>query len=271
MRLHLPLLAAFTLTLGAPLASAQTVTNVNWFRGGEADTSPTNGATVTTAVDSGTAVANFTVIAGTPTYNSTSVAPAAHLRFGASTFSYNFDGSSYFINNSPTTLTTNFGMEAWINPASASGTQPIFLNGSGGDGYGLYIIGGNYQMLFGGVSIQDTGIAATPGTWTEFAFINQFGFNTLYINGVSVGSTFPGTMHTPTSNMFLGADSTVTHFTGQIDEARIFTWSPGFSVTDLNYTATPIPEPSTYGLVGALAALGLAAWKKRRAIVATKA
>lgn len=259
-------LLALALSTSYFQASAQTVTNVNWFRGGEADTSPTNGGSVITAVDSGTAAANLTFGGGTPTYTTSSLAPAAHLRFGVSTFSYDFDGSSYLSSSTATNLTTNFGMEAWVNPASTSGTQTIFLNGQGGNGYGLYITDGTYQVLFGGIAFFDTGVVVTPGTWTHFAFVNQFGSNTMYINGVSVGGTFGGTPDTPTVSMYLGKDSGTTAFTGQIDEARIFTWSPGFSVTDLNYTATPIPEPSTYGLIGSLAALGFVAWTKRRTV-----
>jgi hypothetical protein len=249
-------------------ANAQFASNISWYKGGEADSSVSNGGSVSTSVDSGSAANNLGVNAGTPTWSTAKYPPSGNLRFGASTTSYTFDGNSGLFSGSvSTTATQNFGLEAWVNPTSASGTQAIFLNGNGSNGYGLYINGGDYQVLMGVNTFFDTGVAVTPNVWTEFALVDQFHSNTMYINGISTGGTFTATPTTPAQNVFLGDDSGGDTFTGQIDEARIFSFA-GFTVTELNYQTAVVPEPAAWGGVGSAVALGLAMLKRRKTTTA---
>jgi len=259
----------------------------SWYAGGEADASPTNGGDVVTAVDSQLSAYNMTVGAGTPAWDSSSVAPAANLQAasalsgfgGTSSFSYSFDGSSYLSTNLNSTMATaNFGIEAWVNPASSSAAyQNIFYNGNPDtNGYGLQIVLNNsgvdsgestYQVVLGGDLQIDTQVVVTPGAWTEFAYVNLGGDIDVYLDGALIAAASgSATPFAPSGGMSLGGDPyDGGEFTGQIDEARLFYFAPGAfnAAMDLNYV-TAVPEPGTWGLLGGLGALGLVIIKKRK-------
>jgi hypothetical protein len=271
--------AAFLLVFAAggfSTAHAQAPTGAaEWYQGGEADANPVNGGAVTTAVDSGFAGANLTAM-GTPLWDSTNFAPAAHLQpanstlgfGGPSTFSYSFDGGSYFNGTNIASLDqNNFGMEAWVDPASTTGSQMLlyYNDPASGNGWSLTIQSGDYVIndFGGGYNYsENTGVAATPGVWTDFALVQVSGNLDAYINGslttTTLGISGMAAPTSPTGLILLGGDS-VDNFQGQIDDARIFTFSAGnFSAADdLNFVPanrdgiTTLIVPGTANIFGA--------------------
>ena len=172
-------LAAVTLAL-APSARA-TVTPVSWWRLGENDPGAANGATAATTTN---LLGGVMKLIGGPDYT-TNVSSAAAGDVG-STLALNLPGNnSYGTNAHFAALTNNFGIELWVNPASNNATACLAYNGnSGGNGWGLYIIGGQFKGLFGGVPSFGAAAAATS-VWTHLALVRNNGTNVLYVNGVA--------------------------------------------------------------------------------------
>jgi hypothetical protein len=148
-----------------------------------------------------------------------------------------FTNSAYALTNSvASTLTDNFGIECWVKPVSAGGVQVIAYNGNTSlNGWGLIINGSTYMALLGG-QVQWGTSTVVPNTWTHLALVRNNGTATFYVNGIPEGTNLMA------PNPVLGAfglaappeSPTSEFFTGELDEARIFTFAPGkFSDSDL--------------------------------------
>ena len=125
------------------------------------------------------------------------------------------------------TLTDNFGIEAWVNPDVAVGghTYVIAFNGAG-NGWGIYQSGSTYSGLLGGVGTVGSG-TATVGTWTHVALVRSGGVATFYVNGVPSGATSATAPLTPTIGFAIGSTAQALPsqaFSGAIDEVRVFTF-----------------------------------------------
>lgn len=157
-----------------------------------------------------------------------------------------FNGAGQYLSNAGfSTLTNNFGIEAWVMPNSTNvGNCIIAYNGNTGlDGWGLLQSGNTFSGNFGGVTIIGSA-SATPNAWTHLALVRNNGTNTFFVNGVPVG-TSSNAPASPSSGFSLGAppqSPTGQFFNGAIDEVRVFTFAPGeFNASDLWYS---IPPPS---------------------------
>jgi hypothetical protein len=229
-------LATQFIALGAGMLFAiraqATVTNIVWYRLGENDPGAAPGITVTNAV-------NFVgghnlTFAGAATYSSdVSTSAVAHT---GSSLSVDMMNSAFATNTIVSTLVTNFGMEAWVKPASTAGGQIIMYNGNTATGgWGIVIGSSNYMALFGGKTGFGTA-PVVPNVWTHVALVRDGTASTLYVNGSPV-ATSPATPGVPAGNFALGAPpqaQTNQFFTGLLDEARVFTFAPGqFSTNDL--------------------------------------
>ncbi len=171
-----------------------------------------------------------------------------------------FNGTGGSTGSTVTNVTTNFGMEVWVAPTTTSGTQAIAYNGdSGSSGFGLYIAGGVFNFLYGGVVITSIANIST-NQWQELAVVNVGGTTKYYLNGNMVGSTFvsptPASGGTITPRMTIGTGNQgalAENFSGNIYGLNVFTFSADAfnAATDLMQSTPPtVPEPASLALLG---------------------
>jgi len=233
-------LAGILLFATSPLAQAD-ITVLHYYRMGEDDPGVVQQGATTSQTRDSVGTNDLTLIGGLP--YSTNVSAVAQARVD-SDFSVNFgagrNGCSAAL---ASTLRDNFGLEAWVKANSPSNSGTIAYNGNPStSGWGLIQNGTNFQGLFGGVAIFGTNAVVT-NVWTHLALVRDSGGATLYVNGVSAGTT-AGAPNAPAG--FFGVDappqvSSGQVFPGQIDELRVFTFGAGqFSTNDLllNYTVS---------------------------------
>lgn len=237
------------------LPATATVTVLNQWRLGEADTGASAGSAGAAATVDSVGGFNLNKV-GAPTYSS-DVPP----RIG-SMLSMAFNGTTDQYQNASgvaSTLTDNFGVEAWVKwNAGSPGSASIVYNGnSSNSGWGIYQYGTMYGLLYGG----NLGQSVTPvsNQWTELALVRDNGTTTFYVNGVASYSTATGP-NAPAGGVAIGGNSLTSGtelFNGQIDEVRIFSFAPGqFSAGDLNLPP-PMPTPALDARALALLVLGL--------------
>src|SRR5579863_7231125 len=134
-RLCLVFLAPLVLLTFA--TSAHAVVNVlDYWRLGENDPGAANGAQATNFVD--VVAGNDMPVTGSATYSSDVSAQASSHVFGAlsAAFSNGAQAATFSVSDE----TVDFGIEAWIKPASVTTGQAIIYNGdSGNTGWGIYV------------------------------------------------------------------------------------------------------------------------------------
>ena len=88
--------------------------------------------------------------------------------------------------------------------------------------------------------VDTIGIDFTPGEWVQIALVHENGILSAYRNGLLVGSVASGTTAVPNHNrgdgkLYIGGNGrsdTIPHFSGKIDEVRL--WNTSFSGTTLS-------------------------------------
>jgi sugar lactone lactonase YvrE len=225
------LVLALNLAL-SPAASAA-ITVVSYWRIGEFDPGASPGTTTPTIRDASVGAHHLKITGPAYYSNDVAVAAVAHV---SSSLSLNFTSSAFASNSIVSTATDNFGIEAWVKPASVNAGQVIAYNGSTAtSGWGIMVSGSNYLALFGGRDIWGVG-AATPNVWTHVALVRDSGVATIYTNGIAAGTSvaFP---NVPSGDFALAAPPQAPNsqfLTGLVDEVRVFTFAPGqFSTNDL--------------------------------------
>lgn len=248
-----------SLVLGSAAMPAQAaITVLNQWHLGEADAGASaGGAGAATTVDS---VGGFNLNKVGASVYASDVPPNI-----GSTLSMTFNGTTDEYMNATSvasTLTDNFGIEAWVkSDGNNVGNGGIAYNGNTStSGWGIYRLGANYGLLYGG------NIAATGGpistTWKELALVRDNGVTTFYIDGVAKYTTTTGP-NPPAGGVGIGGNPLVSGgelFGGSIDEVRIFSFAPGaFTVGDLNLPPPPplVPAPASGLRSLGLLALGL--------------
>jgi len=238
MKTRLALACVAVLLVASP-GSRAAITVLDYYRLGETEPGAANSGVITNANDS-TGLKNLTVMGGPLWSSNVSVEAASSLsaRFSSAQ-------PQYGTNSVLSTLTDNFGIEAWVNPTITILNHTIAYNGDSGlNGWGVIQSGNTYQGLFGGVVAFGSG-AVTANGWTHVALVRASGTATLYVNGVASGTTTNAP--NPPSGLFAIAitpqNLSADRFVGWLDEVRVFTFAPGqFSTNDLlnvNYT-TPV-------------------------------
>jgi hypothetical protein len=249
--MKLRLLPRIYLTLWGALAVAQpavgVVSDIALYRLGEEDPGAVDGASGNDSTIDSVGALDLSR-ADAPTYSSDVPLPIA------SSLSMNFDGDGdrYAIGAVATTLTDNFGLEAWVRSDGAAANGVIGYNGDTSfGGWGLfYDMSGLYRVLFGGVTFFGSAPATTD--WTHLAVVRDSGIATFYVNGVPQGTTGDAPnapTAVPSGGVMIGGNLTGGEFfDGRVDEVRIFSFDPGeFSVTDLNLSF-PAPTPAVPAL-----------------------
>ncbi|BDX38975.1 hypothetical protein CYCD_23300 [Tenuifilaceae bacterium CYCD] len=148
----------------------------------------------------------------------------------------NFDGSNDYVviaDNDALDLTTNYTIEAWINPTAFNQGMGIVskYQSSGDKGYFLrFSWDSNPAIQFDGYSTA-TGLLTT-GKWYHIAAANDNGTRHLYLNGVEQSLISGGEgVVANTSPLRIGSDYSARYFSGSIDEVRI--WSAARSQSDI--------------------------------------
>lgn len=221
----------------------QTVEAVAAWRMGESDPGAAHGSpSAGTANELG-----GSLLFNTPATFTSSVSPAA-AGWLDSRLALQFSSGTHASGDVVTGLTDNFGLELWVKPDTAAGTQCLAYNGSSAaSGWGLYLLAGKYQGLIGGRALLE-GPTAIPGVWTHLALVRDSGVMTLYINGTATATSAvaPGV---PAGRFALGVQPqtlSAEFFAGSMDEVRVFGVSPGlFTPADLQYQPS---EPIAHSL-----------------------
>jgi hypothetical protein len=229
---RIPAVLGLAMALAAPLHAA--VTNAAWYRLGESDPGAASGG-ISFGSQNSSGVNHLTSF-GLPRYTN-AVSTTAALAVDSS-LALSFDGISQYLSNAVfTPQTFNFGVEAWVRPASINpGTYYIASYGHPDfGGWSLARVGNQYRVYYG-ISPVMTGGIATPGVWTHVALVRDSFVGTLYVDGVAVGST-TDFANGSAGSFTVGARAAVPatdFFAGEIDEVRIFNFEPGqFSTNDL--------------------------------------
>jgi hypothetical protein len=225
----------FTLLLaGARSPQAQAaVTPVSHWRLGENDAGAIGGSPCSSTADP---VGGRPLQFAPAVFWDIGVSSTAAARVGSTLCLRAYGGESAGTNAAIPSLTNNFGLELWVNPSTLSGNQCLAYNGnSGSSGWGLYLIGNQYQGLFGGIGFVGTA-TATASTWTHLALVRDNGTTTLYVNGVAAGSLGSAPISPSGRFAIMGQPQNTTQerLNGLLDEVRVFTFAPGsFSTNDL--------------------------------------
>ena len=177
-----------------------------------------------------------------------------------STTQSKFGGTSVFFNGTTDYIqgtvqapgTSDFTLEGWVNFSSvpATGSSPTFFSiigtsSSNGfqpyattSGWGIRNYTQNILGITGGAGI---GTAPSVGTWYHVAIVRYSGTISMYINGVSAGST--STAYTFSDTTFsagwCATGSTGVYFNGYVDEIR-------YTKSYARYTSNFIPQTSAF-------------------------
>jgi hypothetical protein len=157
-------------------------------------------------------------------------------KFGSGSASFDGNGD-YIRGNQLFDYSSNFTIEGWVYRTGGGSIGTIFEAGNIGPGQGgvhFYIDGAGTFVLNDGFSPDFQGGTATLNQWVHFAIVRNNNVNTLYINGISVGS---GTQTYPvTNNIFTigGAPNYGFYFQGYLDDFRV---TSGIARYTANFTS----------------------------------
>jgi len=147
-----------------------------------------------------------------------------------------FDGVNDYVSAAlPMTAIDNITQEMWIKPAVFksgdvnSGSQiPISygfddgLSFAGTNGMSVALVGSELYILYSGVQWFATGYnLPSTNQWYHIALVRANGVASIYVDGIQRGNTSTIVPKTPAS-FRIGSQEGIRHFTGLIDEVRIW-------------------------------------------------
>ena len=104
-----------------------------------------------------------------------------------SLLSAHFTNNAYASNSIVSTLTNNFGIEAWVKPESSADGILLYNGKTGNSGWGFTIATNlglqRYGVLYGGVDVFGA-YTATNDVWAHLALVCSNGISTFYVNGL---------------------------------------------------------------------------------------
>jgi hypothetical protein len=148
----------------------------------------------------------------------------------------NYNGSTQYTSRTTnaTSVTSNWTLEAWMNPGSLSQLGLAVYNGNDAGGFGFGVgngagaAGGNLTGLFGGVVwINSSYTFASTGTWYHVVMKRSSGgTTTFYVNGTVTSGSSGSAPIAPNArftvgNQLDGANNPYRYFNGLVDEVRI--------------------------------------------------
>ena len=216
------------------------VTNLGYWRGGEADSPSPSGKgqqklNITTVDSSGKGQDLAPMQKGGlgPMYDFSGAVPKSCVSLAFDPVAENpLTGTAIM------TKEANWGIQCYTT-ATADGTS-LISNGDGtGGGFGLMIYNNHYSGVMSGKVVLE-GTVTPNGDWHNIALVNEDGTLFLYVDGVVNATSQPGGAATASGFLTIGATfngnlGRCENFAnGKIDEARIFTFGPGeFVQSDL--------------------------------------
>lgn len=151
------------------------------------------------------------------------------VKFG--TGSMKFDGTGDYLDVPSSDLfnfgTGDFTIEAWIYRLEADRSQMIFAVGNSDvtTGHGrFYVFSGNTLRYYNNGNITTSSTVLSLNTWHHVALVQESGSQTLYLDGVSVGTSTSGVAFGGnTLDVEIGSNpaTTTQRFNGYIDDLRI--------------------------------------------------
>lgn len=135
-------------------------------------------------------------------------------------------------------LTDNFGIEAYLafNHPLGANAIPFYDGGPGfpivtpSDGFGIRVVGGEYQGVIGGAGVIPSGVFTTTLPVAEVALVRWNGVFHFYLDRQDVGMLPIAALPVAATDMLsmgnFSGGSTPPDFQGIVDEARIFTFNP---------------------------------------------
>lgn len=267
------LLACSLVTLAAlssPVAKAALIGHweMNEASGNIADSSGNNLTGTAAVAGTGMSYSQASVAAGT--YGALTVDAATAASFGTA-IDFGVDagnrgnftlGGAAAIDSLLESTASTFTIMAWINLDSISGTQRLMATGpTGGWGFGT----NSDDLRFTKLGVTDNTHLTTivTGTWTHIAMTYNANTWEGFVNGVSVGSVVAGGGYTEEAgtDFRIGAQAAGDdQFFGKMDNLKVF--NTALTVGEIQ--AAAIPEPSTYGLMGAGALAAVSFIRRRR-------
>jgi len=209
---------------------------------------------------------HFSVSSG-PVEFSGSVAPSATGSTVATNVRGNTGRAGFFGPNTTTFMPAdNWGFEVWVRSENTTQNIDLFRVGGVTENGNLKIgqLGANWGASYHNISwigaSGGTGQPVVAEEWTHLAIVRDNGITSFYINGVAQAGTSTGAPVWGTS-LHLGVmPGGGSGWTGDVDDARAFTFNPGeFNPAQDLLLATVVPEPNTLALL----LLGLAPLLRR--------
>lgn len=144
----------------------------------------------------------------------------------------------------------NVGVEVWVRTSDlAQLNANIFGTGTNANGLNIaYEAAGNrgWSGAVANVAWVGPGVGTanyTANTWIHLALVRDNGTTTFYVNGVASGTSTAAPLNATQPRMAATFDNGI-FFSGDVAEARIFTFDPGqFNVTHLLYPGTGPGDP----------------------------
>lgn len=186
-------------------------------------------------------------------------------RFLQANSSYRFNGGKFGTASPVMTSLDNVSLSAWFKQTTMHAwLQYIVINGSGSNGYGIYLDGpaGNVvSAILGGIGYLRTTVAAPLHVWNHVALVRSAGTWSIYLNGVSLPinaiapATITSTPALPMGGAFIGLDAGAgNYFEGAIDDARFY--NRALSATEIRALAGYHPmQVSTWNATPASSSL----------------
>ena len=155
--------------------------------------------------------------------------------------------------------TANF-VTGWSNTWNGSG-EPTYLMKAGGP-YDANIAVGSYGVHLNVNNVFSTSFSVVTGETYTVSFLSKAG-TTLSAGALSVTANGQSANFTPTTSGFATYSY---NFTANTSGSVGLSFQMGSGHVSLdNVSVSAIPEPSTYAAVFGATALGVAAWRRRRA------
>ncbi len=161
-----------------------------------------------------------------------------------------FNGQNGYIHTTiPTTATSGWTVEVWIDPTKLPQSGMAVHNGYDNgclptcNGYGFGVAagtgGGSGSILTGlisGVTYCNTGYTfRAANTWYDVVMTSVGGSTTFYVNGVQAPNICSGTPAVPTNAFYVGQEATGYYFTGELADVQVYNTSLSANEADTLY------------------------------------